>query len=157
MELSLRLEQRNRRTVMRAQGHYDVHPRYSCGSPAMVPEHTARGVAEDERRAYEAALTGFYGEAEQEKAKQLGLAGIVEYRTEKAKYWLVEDLITGRVVERLFWAPADRCKKCGQDVQQYQVTKKKRKSIMHTVAPGINRQCPGGELRPHDVEREVGH
>lgn len=76
--------------------HYNVAPRYSAGSPAMVDERTALRVAEDEKDAFEAALCGVYGEAAMEEALALGLGGIVELRHEVGRGWRCEDALTGR-------------------------------------------------------------
>lgn len=87
---------RNRKT------HFSVAPRYTCGSPAQVPEHIARRVAEEEKQAYERSLTGIYGDADKELAEKKGLAGIAEERTETAKGWQVRDLCTGEAFLRPF-------------------------------------------------------
>lgn len=84
--------------------YFNVAPRYTPGSPAMVDERTARRVAQEEQNGYDQVLTGIYGEEEVRRAKKLGLAGIVEQRIERTsrKLWQVEDLITGEKFERLF-------------------------------------------------------
>jgi hypothetical protein len=74
--------------------YWDVAPRYTGGSPAMVDRETARRVAVQEKLSYEHALKGIYGPLEQVKAAGLGLAGIVEERYERAKGWQVRDVIT---------------------------------------------------------------
>jgi len=56
---------------------YDVAPRYTCGSPALVSRRTGEGVAKDERDAYERHLEGLYGEEGKAKAMRLGLSRIV--------------------------------------------------------------------------------
>jgi hypothetical protein len=87
------------------QGHFNVAPRYSPGSPALVDEGIARKVAEDEKRFIEHALEGVWGEAQKARAEKLGLRGIVEYRVEKGSGkklgWQVEDLCTGEKFFRL--------------------------------------------------------
>ena len=40
---------------------FNVAPRYTSGSPAMVPEETALRVAAQEHRSYEHAIAGIYG------------------------------------------------------------------------------------------------
>lgn len=122
----------------------------------MVPEHIARGVAEDERHFYEHALSGLWGEEQKARAEELGLEGIAEFRLERSKFWLVQDLITGRVIERLHWAPRDRCATCGREVKHYQVTAKKVQAVEHDFYEGGPR-CPNGKLRPSDIERVVGN
>jgi hypothetical protein len=91
--------------MRKSSARYNVAPRYTCGSPASVDKATATLVASEERRAYEAALTGVYGDADKTKAERLGLRGIVEYREEKGSGknhgWHVEDLCTGEMLFRL--------------------------------------------------------
>jgi hypothetical protein len=76
-----------------------VRPRYSPGSPAMVSFEIARQVACDERRDYDHALDGSYGEAQKKRAELLGLRGIaylmMEHGSGKNFRWYVQDLITG--------------------------------------------------------------
>lgn len=74
---------------------HSVYPRYSCGSPALVDERTALGVAEDERHGYQAALSGVYGPEQQKRAKALGLSGIVERHRARAHHTDFEDELTG--------------------------------------------------------------
>ena len=61
------------------KGFFDVQPRYSCGSPAMVGPNDAGRCAEDELRFYGHATEGVYGEEAAARAKQLGLSGIVQF------------------------------------------------------------------------------
>jgi hypothetical protein len=75
--------------------HYNVKPRYTPGSPAMVDERIARRVVQQERQAYEDALSGAWGEKERQTAEKLGLEGIVEEVREKSGALHVLDLITG--------------------------------------------------------------
>lgn len=88
---------------------FDVQPRYSAGSPAAVSERIALAVAHDEKEGYEAALTGVYGVSEQTKAKEHGLAGIVQEMKETAKGWKVRDIITG---ELWLWPFKGNCTTC---------------------------------------------
>lgn len=90
---------------------FDVRPRYTAGSGAMVDERTARKVAAEERDAYEAALLGVYGEAERTKAEREGLSGIAIYMKETRTGWLVFDLITERWSE---WPFVATCEACGR-------------------------------------------
>jgi len=82
--------------------HYNVAPRYSPGSPALVSREIAERVATDEKRAIDAALSGFWGEKHKARAELLGLRGIVEQRKETRKGWEVLDMITGERFLRLF-------------------------------------------------------
>lgn len=79
---------------------YNVAPRYTPGSPALVDEATAMRVADEEKKDYETIVAGqSYVPGEEEKAKRLGLKGIVEARQESKGGWNVTDVLTG---ER-FW------------------------------------------------------
>ena len=83
----------------KAQGFFDVRPRYTPGSPGLVDEATAQRVAKEERESYEHALTGIVGDAEKARAEKLGLRGIVQWKQEKGsgkkQGWDVVDLVTG--------------------------------------------------------------
>jgi hypothetical protein len=102
----------------RKRFHCYVRPRYSCGSQAMVPDAIALQVAADERRDYEHARSGSYGEAQKKRAEVLGLRGVAYAMTEQGSgknfRWLVGDLVTGErfrrhhdrdIVERLGFRP----------------------------------------------------
>ena len=92
--------------VRHTQFHFNVAPRYTCGSPAMVDEDTARRVALQERDGHERTLTGVYGDEEVERAHRLGLNGIAEIFYETKKNWHIHDLITGEVRTREFGVSA---------------------------------------------------
>jgi hypothetical protein len=74
--------------------YFNVVPRYTPGSPAIVPEDIANDVAIEESAAYERALNGVNGADAQARAERLGLRGISEQRTEHAECWVIKDLIT---------------------------------------------------------------
>jgi hypothetical protein len=74
--------------------YFNVVPRYTPGSPAIVPEDIANDVAIEESAAYERALSGVDGAEDQARAERLGLRGISEQRTEYPECWVVKDLIT---------------------------------------------------------------
>ena len=74
--------------------YFNVVPRYTPGSPAMVPESIANYVAIEESAAYERALSGADGAEDKARAERLGLRGICEQRTEYAECWVIQDLIT---------------------------------------------------------------
>jgi hypothetical protein len=87
--------------MARGNWHFNLKPRFGCGSPGAVwNEKLAQRVAQEERTSYEHALTGAYGAEDLEKAQKLGLEGIVEVVFEKAGGWMCQDLITGRVYRR---------------------------------------------------------
>jgi hypothetical protein len=82
-----------------------VRPRYSAGSPAMVSDAIAFQVAKDEKLDYEHALEGIYGEAQQKRAKILGLRGTAYLMAAKSGSgknfrWLIYDLVTGEYFHR---------------------------------------------------------
>lgn len=84
------------------RGHFNVVPRYTCGSPANADEGLALRVAQQEREAFETALKGIYGLEEKAKAELMGLDGIVEHRQEGRRCWLVHDLLTDQQFKRPF-------------------------------------------------------
>jgi hypothetical protein len=90
---------------------FDVRPRYTSGSPAAVPEHIAREVAKQEKDAYEAALTGMYGEEYRRLAQAKGMDGVAIYMKETRTGWLVFDLITFAWSEWPFVATCPTCKR----------------------------------------------
>lgn len=91
---------------MRSVRYYNVNPRYSAGSPAMVDAATARRVAVHEKDEYKANLEGIYGEEAKAEAEKRGLKGIVEcviheQRRHRKDGHLVYDLLT----EEEYWRP----------------------------------------------------
>lgn len=88
--------------------HYNVRPRYTAGSGAMVARSLAFRVAAQERDAHKTCLTGVYGPEAQARAEILGLHGIVEEVTETRKGWDVLDLCTGERYLRQFTRQASR-------------------------------------------------
>jgi hypothetical protein len=79
---------------MNSNFSFDVAPRYSPGSPALVDQPTAEKVMRAEREFYAHALEGIYGVEEQQKAKRMGLEGIVVQRWESATQVHTLDLMT---------------------------------------------------------------
>lgn len=94
--------------------HYNVAPRYTPGSPALVDEATARRVASEEQDALHYILQGFEGPDAKRRAQHLGLRGVAEARRErgsgKKQGWEIEDLCTG---ERFFRLCAESLRKLG--------------------------------------------
>lgn len=80
--------------------YYNLNPRYTPGSPAMVYDNaTAARVAKQEKAFYEDALTGIMGADMKERAEREGLKGIVERvlrerRERRMNGFVVYDLIT---------------------------------------------------------------
>lgn len=95
-------------------GYYTVAPRYTCGSPALVPEVIAERVAKQEKDAYAYVLEGIEGEQRKALAERLGLRGIAEWKIEKGSGkkhgWEVLDLCTG---ERFFRLTPEALHKLG--------------------------------------------
>lgn len=81
---------------------FNVRPRYTPGSPALVHLDIAYKVAAEEKEFYQHALSGTRGERERLRAITLGLKACAERTEEKAGFWLVSDLITGEIYERPF-------------------------------------------------------
>lgn len=79
---------------------YNVAPRYTPGSPAIVTEDMALRIAKEEENMYNEARSGLYGGEMREKALKLGASGIVELRYETPKGWDVLDVITGETLLR---------------------------------------------------------
>jgi hypothetical protein len=81
-----------------------VHPRYSAGSGAMVPDWIALKVAREEREDYERVLSGVEGEESRKRAEVLGLRGIAvamaEHGSGRKFRWLIYDLVTGECYRR---------------------------------------------------------
>jgi len=88
--------------MAKRKAYFHVAPRYTAGSPAMVPEDIARRVAVEETRFMRYVLDGMYGDAAAEQAFRVGLSGIVEQRTERRNGWEVVDLCTGLTFFRPF-------------------------------------------------------
>jgi hypothetical protein len=86
--------QNGRKRMIRGQS-FDVKPRYSGGSPALVDEATARRVAAQEKDMIVGYLEGIYGEAEKLVAETMGLAWIVWFSSQKGNTVTREDVITG--------------------------------------------------------------
>lgn len=53
--------------------HYNVKPRYTCGSPAAVSRDIALNQVREEAISYDIDLSGVHGEEQLERAKTLGL------------------------------------------------------------------------------------
>lgn len=88
---------------------WNVAPRYTPGSPAMVDETIARKVSEEEKYFHKIALEGSWGENEKRKAEKQGLDFIVYRMSETSKGWEVFDLITGK---DHFWPFVAECHEC---------------------------------------------
>lgn len=80
--------------------YFNVRPRYTGGSPAMVDREIAFRVLDEEHRSFHHANEGFYGPEKEKQAKEQGLNGIVEMVTEKGNKLFYLDLMTGLVSEK---------------------------------------------------------
>lgn len=78
-----------------AKEHYHVAPRYTSGSPAMVPVYTAQKVADEELRAFEMTKTGVFGPDQATQAETRGVERIAYSTRESGRFMHVTDLITG--------------------------------------------------------------
>lgn len=74
---------------------YEVTPRYTAGSPAVVSRAIAEEVARTEREFYHHAKEGYWGCEWRRKAERLGLAGIVKSYLQRGHIYIVNDLLTG--------------------------------------------------------------
>lgn len=90
---------------------FQVRPRYTPGSPAMVDAATANRVAVEEREFIKHALEGVWGEEQKARAEKLGLDFIAYAMVERRDGWYVEDLITGKFH---FWPFKADCPTCHQ-------------------------------------------
>ena len=74
--------------------YFDVHPRYTPGSPGLVSRRVGAQVARDEREVYGRHLSGLYGPQGIAKAQRLGLSRIVWSRHESRGTLYYLDAIT---------------------------------------------------------------
>jgi hypothetical protein len=74
---------------------FNVWPRYTPGTPALVRDQTAQHVMRSELAVYEDMIRGLYGPAKKAEAKKLGLRGIVEETWEFRGILMYRDLLTG--------------------------------------------------------------
>jgi len=86
----------------RKNPHFNVAPRFTPGSPALVDRDIAVRVAMEEEDSFDYAKEGRYGDRFKETAETKGLNGIVEVRAETRKGWDVLDLLTGERFVRPF-------------------------------------------------------
>ena len=82
--------------------YWDVRPRYSAGSPAMVDRRIAAKVLIDEWECLEHALAGSYGDAKRDEALADKLAGIVIVSHERGPCVDTWDVITGEAVRKRY-------------------------------------------------------
>jgi hypothetical protein len=87
---------------MRRNAYFNVRPRYTAGSPGIVPEALACRIAAEEKETYGCYIRGIYGEDEKARAQSVGLGYIVELVGETSKGWEVTDIITKESYLRAF-------------------------------------------------------
>lgn len=94
----------------RTRYYFNVEPRYTPGSPAMISEHLAMRLAGSELTAFNLAKDGRYGDDKAKKARELGPSNIVFVMRElpRGKGWDVLDLVTGERSTRPFAERAHR-------------------------------------------------
>jgi hypothetical protein len=124
-------------------GHYNVRPRYTPGSPALVPYDIARRVATEERLAREHDLSGVHGEDLLARAERLGLGRIVYFTLEQRGGVTVTDLLTSEQYRR-----EGRYRE-GESVQ---VWDDDRGWVDHVVAKRYTDSAARVCVRPLDVE-----
>jgi nicotinamide mononucleotide (NMN) deamidase PncC len=76
---------------------YNVAPRYTAGSPAMVDRAIAERVAEQEEEAFHRSLTGIYGEEARTIAQTQGLGWIAWETMERRSQLTKADMLTGQI------------------------------------------------------------
>lgn len=96
---------------------FNLVPRYTSGSPAMVDLGEACRVADHEKEAHANHLSGVFGDECRRMAETKGLHGIAYARWEKGgKVWRL-DLLTGREeieLPRLNWNERERIRELRQ-------------------------------------------
>ncbi len=93
---------------------FNVKPRYTSGSPALVTRETAIRIEQQERLAYHYALKGRYGPAMQRMAKAQGLKLIIFTMKKQGRNWKVIDQLTGNTH---VWPTLATCPTCGTKVE----------------------------------------
>jgi hypothetical protein len=86
---------------------FNVYPRYTPGSPALVRREIAERLMRNERAVYDDMIKGVYGPAKKAEAMQLGLRSIVEESWEFRGVMMYRDCLTGEVGAKL---PCDFCR-----------------------------------------------
>lgn len=80
------------------ESYYEVSPRYTSGSPALVDEKTAKHIAVEEGRAYALLIENPSHVPEDfARARKLGLSGIVFSYHDSRFQRHYHDLITGKI------------------------------------------------------------
>lgn len=82
--------------------HFNVRPRYTCGSPGVVGEDIALEVAREEVVLFNAALAGVYGDEDFDRASLVGVEGISMLWVEMPRAWKIYDLITSEIHDSPF-------------------------------------------------------
>ncbi len=92
---------------------YHIYPRYSSGSPAMIPMGQVIKAAVEEYHSWQRCLTGIFGDELKAKAETEKLGNIAYARWQKgAKTWRLDLLTREKYIEpeRLSWADREKLK-----------------------------------------------
>jgi hypothetical protein len=90
---------------MRSIERFDVRPKFTGGSPAMVDQNTAMRVLGQELSAFRYTKEGIYGEDKAAEALRRGAGNIVIKWSEKGGKIFVQDLLTGETTARKTFPP----------------------------------------------------
>lgn len=85
----------NVRQQTHSDSRFNVNPRYTPGSPALVDSYTAQRLMRQEQAVYDEMIKGLYGENKKAEALRLGVRGIVEEIWEFRGVLMYRDLLTG--------------------------------------------------------------
>lgn len=133
----------------RKRGHFNVAPRYTSGSPAMVDEATALRVANQERKQWTNEGEGFFGKEARDRALKVGLDLISFEMVERPKGWEVYDLITKK---QWWWPHKAECPTC----KAKKVTCKRGHLEEHKSksGPGYYHACDDRSFVGHEVKKD---
>lgn len=126
---------------------YEVAPRYTPGSPAMVPEEIARRVAKQEQEAYRAAIS-WSMHPRHDVAKSKGLSWIVWERTELRGRIYKRCMLTDECHEYVAGKPIFRVTKGILDGSLVQIVRQSKRTGMTTARMVSDR---GAYKRGHEV------
>jgi hypothetical protein len=93
--------------IARGSGFFNVYPRYTPGSPALVRRDIADRLIRSEQAVYDDMIKGLYGPAKKAEAARLGLRSIVEETWEFRGVLMYRDAITGETGGKI------KCEHCG--------------------------------------------
>lgn len=126
---------------------YEVAPRYTPGSPAMVPEETARRVARQENQAYQDAIS-WSMHPKHELARQKGVSWIVWERVEVRGRVYKRCMLTDEMHEYVAVKPIHRVKEGTLAGALVQIVRQSKRTGMITAQMVSDR---GAYKRGHQV------